>query len=45
MKPTTENEILNRYFDLVIQEGLYSTKKRLKFYLDYLFEKTNFVIK
>lgn len=42
MKPTTENEILNRYFDLVIQEGLYSTKKRLKFYLDYLFEKTNF---
>ena len=38
----TENEALNRYFDHVIQEGLYSTQRRLKFYLNYLFDGVNF---
>jgi len=37
-----ENTLLDKYFDLVIREGLYSTEKRLRFYLNYLFKNTIF---
>ena len=37
-----KNKSIEEYFKIVIDEGLYSTKDWLKFYLNYLFKNVSF---
>jgi len=45
MKSDIEDKIIEKYYNIVIQDGLYSTKKRLNFYLNFIFDRANFVDK
>jgi len=41
-KTIVKNELLDKFFDLVSQEGLYSKKEHLRFHVEYLFKNTIF---